>query len=170
MYSGYEVAFDGGDSWSFGNALAWNVVIFGVDNSSSSHVDIRKNKFLVLGGGPTSDINRSFGVLKKNFSINFTKTKTKFCLSLHCNGDKKYLQIEKKIYKFKADNKSVKFPTQFSLGNIANAFGAAESREVSLKGNAYYFLFDYNTIDISDILNIHKYLMVKKIWNNVLAY
>ena len=68
---------------------------------------------------------------------------------------------KKKIYKFKADNKSVKFPTQFSLGNIANGFGAAESREVSLTGNAYYFLVDYNTIDKSDILNIHKYLMIK---------
>ena len=30
-----------------------------------------------------------------------------------------------------------------------------ESREVSLNGNMYDFLVDYNFIDESDILNIH---------------
>ena len=33
--------------------------------------------------------------------------------------------------------------------------------EKSLKGNVYDFSVDYNVIDKSDILNIHKYLMVK---------
>ena len=37
--SGYRIAFDGLGSWSFGNDFARNVVIFGVDNSSSSHAD-----------------------------------------------------------------------------------------------------------------------------------
>ena len=32
-----------------------NVVIFGVDNSGSSHIDDCKNNFLVLGEGPTND-------------------------------------------------------------------------------------------------------------------
>ena len=35
-----------------------------------------------------------------------------------------------------------------------------ESREISLKGNLCDFSIDYNAIDKSDILNIHKYLMV----------
>ena len=60
----------------------------------------------------------------------------------------------KKIYKFKVDNKNFNFPIQFSLGRISNGFSAAESREVSLKGNVYYFSVDYNAIDKSDILNI----------------
>ena len=51
MYSGYGIAFDGAGSWNFGNDNARNVVIFGVDNSSSSHVDDCKNIFLVLGKG-----------------------------------------------------------------------------------------------------------------------
>ena len=37
--------------------------------------------------------------------------------------------------------------------------------KISLKGNAYDFSVDYNSIDKSDILNIHKYLMVK---NNII--
>ena len=65
----------------------------------------------------------------------------------------------KKIYKRKADNN---FSTQFCLENISNVFGAADSREVSL--NVYNYSFDYNAVDKSDILNIHKKLMVK---NNI---
>ena len=33
------------DEWSFGNDLAKNVIIFGFDNSSSSHTDNLKNDF-----------------------------------------------------------------------------------------------------------------------------
>ena len=50
VYSGYGIiAFDGKSSWSFVNDYARNVVIFGVDNSSSSHSDNQGNDFLVLG-------------------------------------------------------------------------------------------------------------------------
>ena len=78
MYSGYGIAFDGKGSWSFGNDYASNVVIFGVDNSSSSHADNHKNKFLVLSGGDTFGVNGSFAAPEKKFSINFTKAKTIF--------------------------------------------------------------------------------------------
>ena len=67
----------------------------------------------------------------------------------------------KKIFKFKADNKIVNFPTKFCLGSISNGFSATESREVSLNGNVYGFSVDYNSIGKSDILNIHKYLITK---------
>ena len=36
----------------FDNDAARNVIIFGVDNSSSSHADNCKNNILVLGEGP----------------------------------------------------------------------------------------------------------------------
>ena len=49
VYSGYGIAFNGAGSWSFGNDFARNVLIFGVDNSSSSHEDNHKNNFLGLG-------------------------------------------------------------------------------------------------------------------------
>ena len=41
-----------------------------------------KNIFLVLGKGPTYDINGSFGMAVKKLDI-FTKENTKLCLSLH---------------------------------------------------------------------------------------
>ena len=49
VFSGYGIAFDGGDWWSFGNGTARNVITFDVDNSSSSNVDNLKNNFLILG-------------------------------------------------------------------------------------------------------------------------
>ena len=48
-YNGRGIPFDGADSWNFINDFARNVVIFGVDNSSSSHIDNSKNNFLALG-------------------------------------------------------------------------------------------------------------------------
>ena len=89
VYSGYGIKFDSAGSWSFGNDFAGNVVIFGVDNSSSSHADNCKNSFLVLGEGPT--ISGCFGSTEKNFSITFSKANTKFCLSLHYNADNSYV-------------------------------------------------------------------------------
>ena len=44
---------------------------------------------------------------------------------------------------------------------MSNGFCATDSTKVSLKGNVYDFLVDYKVIDKFDILNIHKYLMVK---------
>ena len=67
----------------------------------------------------------------------------------------------KEIITFKANNKNVNFPTQFCLGSISDRFSVTESREVSLNRNVYDFSVDYNSIDKSDILNIHKYLMTK---------
>ena len=63
------------------------ILNFGVDNSSSSHTDNRKNTFLVLDEGNTVGINGSFWAPEKKFGINFSKAKTRFCLSLHYNGD-----------------------------------------------------------------------------------
>ena len=41
---------------------------FGVDNSSSSHIDNRQISFLVLGEGPTQGINDSTGAVEKSKS------------------------------------------------------------------------------------------------------
>ena len=65
VYSGYEIALEQ-DSLSFGNGFATNFVIFGIDNSSSSHSDNRKNNFLILDAGLTSTIDGSFGSPDKN--------------------------------------------------------------------------------------------------------
>ena len=82
--------------WRFGSfGFTRNVVIFGVDNRSSSHTDNRKNIFLVLGEGPLEGINDRVGAAEKEIGINFSKVKTKVCLSLHYNGDESYLYVNK---------------------------------------------------------------------------
>ena len=44
---GYGIAYHGKGAWNFNNDLAWNVVIFGIDNHSSSHTNNRINSLLV---------------------------------------------------------------------------------------------------------------------------
>ena len=56
------------------------------DNSSSSHTDSYNNNFPVLGEGSIDDSSNCVAALKRKFSINCTKPKTKFCLNLHYNG------------------------------------------------------------------------------------
>ena len=78
VYSGYGITFVSAGSWSFDNEFVRNVVIFAVDNSSSSYFDNHKNNFLILDEGSTDGINGSFGSPEKIFSINFTKANTNF--------------------------------------------------------------------------------------------
>ena len=86
-------------------------------------------------------------------------------MSLHYNADNIYLFVNgKERIKSKANNKNVNFLIQFCLRSISNGFSASESREVSLNENVYDFSVDYNSIDKSDILKIHKYLMAE---NNI---
>ena len=162
MYSGYRIAFDGKDSWSFNDDTARKVIIFVLDNTSSSHTDNIKNDFLVLGEGDTLGINGNFGAPEKKSNINFRKAKTKFCLSLHCNRDNSYLFVNgKEIYKFNTSNNNNNFSSQFRLGSISNKFGEIYSKEVPFKGNVFDFSVDYDATDKSNISNIHRYLMIK---------
>ena len=162
VFTRYKIAFDGEDWWSFGNGITKN--LFGHCSSSSSNFDNLKNNFLILDLALTFGINGGFGLLEKKFCINFTKANTKCSFSLHYNGDNSYLFVNvKEIIRFKGDNKNVNFPTGFRLGSISDEFSATEFREVSLNGNMY-FSIEYNSVDKSDMLNIHKYLMTK---NNI---
>ena len=47
----------------------------------------------MLGEGPAFGINESFSSPEKKFSINFSKAKTKFCLSLNHNANNSYLFV-----------------------------------------------------------------------------
>ena len=77
---------------------------------------------------------------RKRISINFSKTNTKFCWSLHYKIDIRYLFVNgKETLKFKALNKNINFLAQFYLGSISNGFSAIQSKEVSLNRNMYYF-------------------------------
>ena len=84
-YSGYGIGFDRETSFSFGNEIGKNVIIFGVDMSSSTKIDNSKKDILILGKGRTQGLEHNL-TAEKLYSINFTKKNTKFCLSLHYNG------------------------------------------------------------------------------------
>ena len=101
---------------------------------------------------------------KKKLNINFTEANTKLYLSLHYNADNSYMFVNgKEVFRFKAGNINVNFPTQFCLRSISNRFSANEFREVSSNENVSDFSVDYNYIDKSDIINSYKYLMTKNI-------
>ena len=70
--------------------------------------------------------------------------------------------MKKKIFKFKVDNKNTYLPNEFCLGSISEKFDIAQSGEVSFKGSMSDFSVNCNGIDKSDILNIQKYLIVKR--------
>ena len=58
-YSGYEFGFDRHGSFSVpGTGLGQNVIIFGVYMSSSTRINNRKKDILILGKGPTQELER----------------------------------------------------------------------------------------------------------------
>ena len=53
--------------------------------SSPVHVDNKKKNILILGKAPTQGLEHTL-TAEKMYSINFTVTGKKFCLSFHYNG------------------------------------------------------------------------------------
>ena len=75
--------------------------------SSSAHIDSKKKDILILGKGPTEGLGHTL-TAEKMYSINFTVTKKKFCLSLHYSGANSYLFVNgTEIYKLKAKDSEV---------------------------------------------------------------
>ena len=117
-YSGYGIGFDRRSSFSFpGGGFGQNVIIFGVDMSSSTKIDNRKKDILILGKGPTQGLEHTLSA-EKMYSINFTENIKKFCLSLHYNKENSYLFVNgTKIIKFKSKDPEI-LPHSLCLGNI----------------------------------------------------
>ena len=92
-YSGYGIGFDRKSSFLFSSGgFGQNVIIFGVDMSSSVHVDNKKKDILILGKGLTQGLEHTL-TAEKMYLIKFTVTKNKFCLSLHYNRANSYLFV-----------------------------------------------------------------------------
>ena len=82
-YSGCEIGFDKRSSFLFrGGRCGQNVLIFGANMSSSAHIDNKKKEILVLLIEPTEGLEHTL-TAEKIYSINFTLTRKKFCLSFH---------------------------------------------------------------------------------------
>ena len=103
-YSGYGIGFDRRGSFSFpSGGFDQNVLVFGVDMSSSAHID-NKEKDINLRNRSNTRI-RTCTNDRKNVIKCY---KTKFCLSLHYNGANSYLFVNGiEIYKFKANDSEI---------------------------------------------------------------
>ena len=95
------------------------------------------------------------------YSINFIVTKNEFCLSLHYNGANSYLFVNgTEIYKFKAKDSEI-VASPLCLGNISKDWSTDNMNRTGFTGYVYDFSVDYDSIEVDDIKDIHKYLMKK---------
>ena len=158
-YFGYDIGFDGKGAFlhpsgSFGN----NVIILGVDMSSSVHVHKKKKYILILGEGHTQGLDSRTLTAAKMYSINITATRRKF---LHYNGANSYLFVSgTEIIKFKAKDSEIA-ATPLCLGNISKDFSVDNMKKTELYGSVFDFSVDYDATAVDDILDIHKHLMKK---------
>ena len=164
-YSGYGIGFDRRSSFSLpSGGFGQNVLIFGADMSSSIHIDNKEKDILVLGTGPTQGLESTL-TAEKIYSINFTVTKKKFCLSIHYHGANSYLFANStEIIKFKAKDSEI-VASPLCLGNISKDWSTDNMKKTGLTGYVYGFSADYDVIAVDDVKDIHNYLMKK---NNML--
>ena len=157
IYSGYGIGFDRHGSFSFpGTRLGRNVIIFGVDMSSSTKIDNKKKDILILDEGPTQGLEHTLSA-EKMYSINFTVHKKNFCLSLHYNGADSYLFVNgKEIHKFKAKDSEI-VATPLCLGNISKDWSVDSMKRTGLNG----YVYGFSIIAVDDILDIQSYIMKK---------
>ena len=102
------------------------------------------------------------------YSINFTATKNKFCLSLHYNGANSYLFVNgTEIIEFKAKDYEITAGSS-CLGNISKDWSTDNMKKTGRNGYVYEFNVDYSNFGklnpTKAIQFIHKYLMAK---NNI---
>ena len=128
--------------------------------SSSIHIDNKKKDILLLGRGPRQGLESTL-TAEKMYSISFTVTRKKFCLSLHYNGANNDLFVNgTEIYKFKAKDSEI-VASPLCLGNISKDWSTDNMKKTGLTGYVYDFSADYNTVTVDDIKDIHNYLMRK---------
>ena len=163
-YPGYGIRFDRKSSFTFpSGGFGQNVLILGVNMSSSSHIDNKKKDILVLRKGPTQGLEHML-TAEKMYSINFTVTKKNFCLSLHYNRANCYLFVNgTEIYKFKAKDSEI-VVTSLCLENISKDWSLDNMKKNGFYGYVYDFSVDYDATAVDDIVDIHKCLTKK---NNI---
>ena len=152
MHSGNGITFEIAGSCSFNNDTAWNVITFGIDNSSSSHADNRENDFLVLSEVPTFGIMEALNHRRKRLAVILVKQVQDFAwvciimpIILIC------LLMEKGYLSLKLAIKILAFRLNFVLKVCLRYLVLLNLTEYLLNENVYDFSVDYNSIDKSDI-------------------
>ena len=112
----------------------------------SLHIDNKGKDILILGKGPTQGLGEHSLTAEKMYSINFTVTKKKFCLSLHYNGANSYLFVNgTEIYKFKAKDSKIAGSPLY-LGNILKDWSVSNMKRTGFTGYVYDFSVYYEIL------------------------
>ena len=143
--------------------------------SSFAHIDNKKKDILVIVKRPTQGLEHTL-TAGKMYSIDFTVTKKKFCLSFHYNGTNSYLFVNgTKIIKFKAKDSEITMEqiviclwmvqkllnSKQKILNISKDWSVDNMKKTGFTGYLYDFSVDYNSIAVDNIKDFHKYLMEK---------
>ena len=137
-----------------------NVIIFGVDMSSSVHINNKKDIF-ILSKDPTQGLGNTTLIAKAAYLINFTEPRNKFSLSLYWHESCIYLFTKGvKICQFKAKDTEITAYT-LCLRNISKTFSVNDMKETGLNVYVHDYSFDFSSIDVAANRDIHKYLKKK---------
>ena len=115
FYSGYGIGFHSLSLFSV-PIFYWvkNIVIFEVDNNTSTHIDNKEKYKSVLGKGPTQGLGDTTITAEAEYSEDHKEN----CLSLHYSGSNNFLFANAtKIYESKQKNSKIT-PYPLCLENI----------------------------------------------------
>ena len=126
-YSCYSIGFDSRSEFLFADeSYGKYVIIFRADMSSSVHYDNKGKEILILGEGPIQRLDGTVLTAEAKYSISFSRSQGKFCLSLHYNGSNSFLFVNAtKIYQFKANDSEIK--------NISKDFTSINMKKSRIK-------------------------------------
>ena len=123
---------------------------------------LKKTKnILILGKDFVQGLDDTTIYAEKLYSVNFTKTSTKFCLSLHYNGSNSYLFVNgTDIHIFQTKDPEI-IVDPICLENISRDFSVDNMKKTGLNEYVYDFSVDYDFIANDEMLDILRYLMKK---------
>ena len=139
-----------------------SVLIFGADMSFSIHRTNRASHIYVMGDGFTQGIHDTTLYVENKYYRNFTEPNVKFVLSLHYNGDDRYLFVNgRQELKFKCKTDQL-VKEKLWIGNLSDQWTTSESEKTELYGNIYDFVVDYEQIlCVKAIYDMQRHLMTK---------
>ena len=98
---------------------------------------------------------------EKEYTIDLSEQQKKFCLDLHYNCANSYVFVNGiEIYKFKAKKSEIN-AVPLCSGNVSKNFSTDNIKNTGIYRYVYYFSVDYDSTNVANILDIHKYLMAK---------
>ena len=134
--------------------------------SSSVHVDNKGKYILILGEGATQEWSHTLTAEAK-YPINFTQSGKSFVLSLHYNRSNNFLFAIATKIQIKANQINSKQKTMHCVQVMLQTITINNMKKTELKGVVRSIFFYFNTIDTSNFIDIHKYLM-ERTWYKIM--